>query len=80
MNRFFSDLISPFHLKRLCIVMFWLSAYMAMVSLFAHLFSIVWAQVEACPFPAFLAFVPASAFMVFLISRMFSAFWWGVRK
>jgi hypothetical protein len=67
-------------LKSLFAVFFWLSAYLAMVSLFAHLFSVLWAQVEADPFPAFLAFIPASTFMVFVFVRMFSGFWYGVRK
>lgn len=80
MNKFFAYLLNHKSLKELCAIFFWLSAYMAMVSLFTHLFSILWTQVEANPFPAFLAFVPASAFMVFVFVQMFSGFWYGVRK
>lgn len=80
MNKYFAHLFSPKHLKELCVIFFWVSAYMAMVSLFTHLFTVLWAQVEAYPFPAFLAFIPASAFMVFVFARVFSGFWYGVRK
>lgn len=83
MNKFLAQLLSRKNLKslkELCAIFFWLSAYLAMFSLFTHLFSIVWVLLAEHPFPSLLAFIPASAFMVFVLVRMFSAFWWGVRK
>lgn len=79
-RKFFVPLAFISYLKNLCVIFFWLSAYIAMFSLWFHLLSYLCGQVVSDPGFAVLVFVPLNICVIYLFLRLYQSFFLGVSR